>query len=288
MGPGSGKSMLARRLATVLPPLDEHEALETTSIYSAAGKLEGRSLLRARPFRAPHHDVSVAGLVGGGPIPRAGEITLAHHGVLFLDELPEFKRPALESLRQPLEDRHVTIVRARAAIRYPASFALVAAMNPCPCGYRGSSLRSCTCSAETVRRYLARLSGPLLDRIDLHVEVPQVDYRALRGDRAGEGSGAVRERVVEARQRQRRRLHGQPRHANAELGPRQIGEHCRLDEAAERQLEICVRRFALSGRAVHRILRVARTAADLGARERVAAVDVAEAIALRALDREVA
>ncbi len=286
--PGSGKSMLARRLSTVLPPLDEREAIETTSIYSAAGKLDGASLLETRPFRAPHHDVSVAGLVGGGPVPRPGEISLAHHGVLFLDELPEFKRPALEALRQPLEDRRVTIVRAKAAITYPASFSLVGALNPCPCGYRGSPLRACTCSTDTVRRYLARLSGPLLDRIDLHLEVPHVDYRALRADRDGESSSAVRERVTAAQAIQRRRMRGQERYANASLGPRALMKHCALDAAADRHLEACVKRFGLSGRAVHRILRVARTIADLAGRERLASSDVAEAIALRALDRPVA
>jgi magnesium chelatase family protein len=279
--------MLARCLPTVQPPLDEHEALETTAIYSAAGKLDGVSLLSTRPFRSPHHDVSIAGLVGGGPVPRPGEISLAHHGVLFLDELPEFKRPVLEALRQPLEDRRVTIVRARAALTYPASFSLVAAMNPCPCGYRGSSLRSCICSEERVRRYLGRLSGPLLDRIDLHIEVPHIDYRALRAERDGEDSHSVRERVLAARAIQKRRLHGTGRHANAELGPRQLREHCQLDAQCDNHLETCVRRLGLSGRAVHRILRVARTVADLAGRERLAPADLAEAIALRALDREV-
>ncbi|MSP59190.1 MAG: ATP-binding protein [Myxococcales bacterium] len=287
--PGSGKSMLARRLPTILPPLDEHEAVETTAIYSAAGTLAGASLLSDRPFRAPHHDVSVAGLVGGGSVPRPGEISLAHHGVLFLDELPEFKRAALEALRQPLEDRRVTIVRARAAITYPASFALIGALNPCPCGYRGSPLRGCTCSPDVVRRYLARLSGPLLDRIDLHVEVPHIDYRALRSERDGEPSATVRERVLAAREIQKRRARGHDhgRYANAHMGPRQLQQHCRLDATADRHLEACVKRFALSGRAVHRILRVARTVADLAGREHLAPSDVAEAVALRALDRPV-
>ena len=219
-------------------------------------------------------------------MPRPGEISLAHHGVLFLDELPEFKRDALEALRQPLEDRCITIVRARAALTYPAAFALVAAMNPCPCGYRGSPLRGCVCPDERVARYLGRLSGPLLDRIDLHLEVPHTDYRALRDERGGEGSSAVRARVVEARQVQRARLAGSGRFSNAQMGPRQVREHCVLDDASDRHLEACVKRFALSGRAVHRILRVARTIADLSHRERIAPSDVAEAIALRALDRE--
>lgn len=271
--PGSGKSLLARCLSTILPPLDEKEALETTAIYSAAGKLDGASLLTWRPFRAPHHDISVAGLVGGGPLPRPGEISLAHHGVLFLDELAEFKRPVLEALRQPLEDRRVTIVRARAALSYPASFSLVGAMNPCPCGYRGSSLRSCTCSDDRVRRYLERVAF-LAERMDLCVEMPHVDYRTLRDARKNESSAAVRKRVMAARAIQQRR-----RYANAEMGPRQLREHCRLDVAADGHLETCVRRFGLSGRAIHRILRVARTVADLAGRERLVSSDVAEAIA---------
>jgi len=286
--PGSGKSMLARCLPTVLPPLDEREALETTAIYSAAGKLDGASLLRTRPFRAPHHDVSVAGLIGGGPNPRPGEISLAHHGVLFLDELLEFRRAALESLRQPLEERRVTIVRARAALTFPASFALVAAMNPCPCGYLGSSLRSCLCTSDQVRRYMGRLSGPLLDRIDLHVEVPHVDYRALQAERGGESSSCVRERVQSCRAAQRTRLSGTGRRSNAEMGPRQLRQHCLLDGPSDQLLETCVRRFGLSGRAIHRILRVARTCADLAERPDIAAADVAEAISLRTLDREAA
>jgi magnesium chelatase family protein len=282
--PGTGKSMLARRLSTVLPPLDEREAIETTAIYSAAGKLDGMSLVEARPFRAPHHDVSVAGLVGGGSVPRPGEISLAHHGVLFLDELPEFKRPALEALRQPLEEQRVTIVRAKTSVSYPAAFALVAAQNPCPCGYRGSALKNCTCTADQIRRYLHRLSGPMLDRIDLHVEVPHTDYRDMRADRDGESSAAVRERVVEAQAAQRRRSGRR----NAHLEPRQIKGCCKLDAGTDEFLEQCVNRLALSGRAIHRILRVARTVADLAGRERLERRDVAEAINLRALDRAIA
>jgi magnesium chelatase family protein len=284
--PGCGKSMLARRLPTVLPPLDEHQAIETTAIYSAAGKLNGASLLAARPFRAPHHDISVAGLVGGGPVPRPGEISLAHHGVLFLDELPEFKRNVLEAMRQPLEERRVTIVRARAAITYPASCALVAALNPCPCGYRGSSLRSCTCSDGLVKRYLGRLSGPLLDRIDLHLEVPHVQYRDLQAGRDGEPSATVRERVLSAQSVQRRRWRGRARYANALLAPREVREVCALDPDADRHLERCVKRYALSARAVHRVLRVARTVADLSDRAGLIKDDISEAIQLRALDRE--
>ncbi|HEX2570030.1 MAG TPA: YifB family Mg chelatase-like AAA ATPase [Polyangia bacterium] len=285
--PGAGKSMLARCLPSILPPLSHAEAIETTTIYSAAGKLDGASLLAERPFRAPHHDVSLAGLIGGGGMPRPGEISLAHNGVLFLDELLEFQRPVLEALRQPLEERKVTIVRARAAVSYPAAFALIAAMNPCPCGHRGSERRTCICSGARIKRYLGRLSGPLLDRFDLHLDVPQIDYATLRDDRVGEPSARVRERVMAARQVQSERFASAPGcHSNAQLGGRQLREHCRLDARGELQLERCAKRFGLSGRAVHRILRVARTIADLGQSALVLAEHVAEAVALRALDRE--
>ena len=287
--PGSGKSMLARRLPTILPPLSQAEALETTAVYSAAGKLGGASLLEERPFRSPHHDVSVAGMVGGGSMPRPGEISLAHNGVLFLDELPEFRRPVLEALRQPLEERRVTVVRARAVISYPASFSLIAAMNPCPCGYRGSPLRACVCSPDAIRRYLARLSGPLVDRFDLHLEVPHTDYASLVSARDGEASTAVRARVVAARDLQRRRLARAGFHSNAQMGTRQLREHCALDAAADHYLGRCVDRFGLSARSVHRVLRVARTIADLdGGTARLTSTHVGEAIALRVLDREVA
>ena len=283
--PGSGKSLLARCLPTILPALSEQEALETSAIYSVAGKLDGAGLLTSRPFRAPHHDLSITGLVGDGPVPRPGEISLAHHGVLFLDELPEFRRDVLQALRQPLDDRRVTIVRARAALTYPAAFQLVAAFNPCPCGYRGSALRTCVCSDEQVRRYLGRISQPLLDRFDLHVEIPHVAYRTLRTEREGEKSATVRERVVAARVRQHGRMQGSGRSTNSEMGPRQLREHCLLDDNSDRLLASYVTRFGLSGRAVHRILRVARTIADLAGRDGIAPSDVAEAIALRALDR---
>lgn len=286
--PGSGKSMLARRLAGILPPLDEAEALETSMVYSAAGKLEGASLMRRRPFRAPHQNVSLAGLIGGGSgVPKPGEISLAHNGVLFLDELPEMKRPVLEALRQPLEERRVTIVRVRHAVSFPSAFALVAAMNPCPCGYYGSALRNCTCGFSTVRRYRGRVSGPLLDRIDLQVEVPQVDFKELtKSGRAGESSAAVRERVMTARERQRRRLAGTGLHANAELGARQIAEHCRIDGATEAHLAKIVQKRGISARGVHRILRVARTLADLGGRDQIERQHVQCAIDFRALDQE--
>lgn len=278
--PGSGKAMLACRLPTIMPPMDEGEAQALNVVYSAAGRLNGAPLVD-RPFRAPHHDVSVAGLVGGGPTSRPGEVTLAQHGVLFLDELPEFKRSALEALRPVLDDRSVTIVRSRAALTYPANFLLVAAMQPCPCGYYGSSLRTCTCGTDRIKRFRERI-GPMTDRsLSMQIEVPHVDYWALRSDRDGECSADIRARVIVAREVQKKRGPG----LNANMGPRQLALCCRLDDMADRHLDACVRRFALSGRAVHAILRVARTIADLAGRERLASSDVAEAIALRALDR---
>lgn len=286
--PGTGKSMLARRLPGILPPLTETEAIESTAIYSAAGLLGGASLLAERPFRAPHHDISAVGLVGGGSNPRPGEISLAHHGVLFLDELPEFPRGALEALRQPLEDRTITIVRARCAVTYPASFSLVAAMNPCPCGFRGSSLRACVCDSGRLSQYMARLSGPLLDRFDLHVEVPHVDYQTLLSERrTGEGSQRIREQVIAARQLQAARSTEQPRIAasNAGLSAEHALRLGRPDAAGERLLLAYAKRHLLSSRAVHRVLRVARTIADLAGAPQVQAPHVAEALSLRVLDR---
>jgi len=285
--PGSGKSMIARRLPSILPPLDEDEALQTSMIYSAAGKLDGASLIRRRPFRAPHSDVSLVGLLGGGSgVPKPGEISLAHNGVLFLDELPEMKRNVLEGLRQPLEERRITIVRARHAIEFPAAFALVAAMNPCPCGYHGSALRNCICDTSRVRRYRGRISGPLLDRLDLQVEVPQVDFKALTGERSGEPSSMVRERVLAARAIQRRRLAGSGLHANAQMGPRQINRWCRLDDKSSEHLGRIVDKRGISARGVHRILRVARTLADLQGVEAIAREQLQCAIDFRALDQE--
>jgi magnesium chelatase family protein len=279
--------MIARRLPTILPPLDEDEALQTSMIYSAAGKLDGASLIRRRPFRAPHQDVSLAGLVGGGSgIPKPGEISLAHNGVLFLDELPEMKRNVLEGLRQPLEERRITIVRSRHAVEFPASFALVAAMNPCPCGHYGSIVRQCTCSSRRVQQYRGRISGPLLDRLDLQVEVPQVDYKALTEERAGEPSSTVRERVLAARERQRRRFAASGLHANAQMGSRQIGKWCRLEEASSTHLGRIVAKRGISARGVHRILRVARTIADLQGCESIQREHLQCAIDFRALDQE--
>jgi magnesium chelatase family protein len=284
--PGAGKSMLARRLPTILPPLDDSEALETSVVYSAAGKLQGAPRVRRRPFRSPHHEITPAAMLGGGYMPKPGEISLAHNGVLFLDEFPEFKRPVLEALREPLEEGVVTIVRARTAVRFPASFALAAAMNPCPCGYHGSSVRTCVCDLGAVRRYRNRLSGPLLDRIDLQVWVPQIPYGQLTSERAGEPSATVQARVVAARQRQQRRFAGTRLHANAQMRPRDLARWCALDEASHHTLGELARRRCLSARAVHRTIRVARTIADLDGSETVRRDHLLRAVDFRALDQE--
>ncbi len=289
--PGSGKTMLAQRIPTVLPPLAFEEALEVSTIYSVSGMLgPGKSLLRSRPFRAPHHTISHIGLVGGGAYPRPGEVSLAHRGVLFLDELPEFSKQALETLRQPLEDGRVGISRAAAALTYPADFMLVAAMNPCPCGYSTDPRRSCTCSGQDVQRYRARISGPLLDRIDMHVEVPAVAYTDLQAGPGGESSASMYARILKARQRQTER-YAAPREkgprcrCNADLSGSLLEEHCRLDEESRAFLGEAVSALALSARAYTRILRIARTIADLESAPGIQVPHLAEAVNCRVLDR---
>ncbi|MBI4890045.1 MAG: YifB family Mg chelatase-like AAA ATPase [Acidobacteria bacterium] len=280
--PGSGKTMLARRIPGILPPLPMSEALEATQIHSVAGVLpRGTGLLRARPFRAPHHTISDAALVGGGlGMPRPGEVSLAHHGVLFLDELPEFPRNVLELLRQPLEERQIVIARSQLTLAFPAGFTLVAAMNPCRCGYHGDPTRECRCTGAQIQQYLGKISGPLLDRIDLHIEVPAVPFQELRGRDGGAGSAEMRGRVLAARAIQQRRGW-----VNAEIPPGQLRELCPLDAAGERTLELAVKRMALSARAHDRILKVARTIADLAGVEQMQAKHVAEAVQYRSLDR---
>jgi len=278
--PGSGKSMLARRLPGILPPPSFDEAVATTRIHSAAGLLNGGGLVTQRPFRSPHHTISDAGLIGGGTIPRPGEVSLAHNGVLFLDELPEFRRTALEVLRQPMEDGSVQISRAAASLCYPAGFLLVAAMNPCPCGYLGDASHNCRCSQREVARYRGRISGPLMDRIDLHVEVPPVPVKSLLDKVDEEPSATVAERVLAARKIQHERLPNQgPNHC---MGNDQVAEYCAPDAAGKALLEQAVRSMGLSARAYHRTLKVARTIADLAAADAVGAEHLAEAIQYRA------
>ena len=285
--PGSGKSMLARRLPTILPPLSHDEALETTKIHSVAGKTGvSGGLMTRRPFRMPHHLTSQAALVGGGQSPRPGEVSLAHNGVLFLDELPEFGRSVLEVLRQPLEEKRIHVSRARYSVEYPANFMLVAAMNPCPCGYYNHPTRECTCAPGAVHRYMNRISGPLVDRIDLHIEVTPVPPSALSEAAAGESSAAVRERVMRARAIQQERFREVPGiYTNAMMHGALLREHCRLDRETAALLEQAMTRLSLSARAYDRILKVARTIADLAGREQISRADVAEAINYRSLDR---
>jgi magnesium chelatase family protein len=284
--PGSGKTMLARRLPTILPPMSFEEAIETTKIHSVAGLLSDRvGLIGMRPFRAPHHTISDAGLIGGGTVPRPGEVSLAHNGVLFLDELPEFHRHVLDVLRQPIEDGEVTIARASMSLTFPARFMLAAAMNPCQCGWFGDTFHECTCTPPLIQRYLARISGPLMDRIDMHIQVPAVKYKELVQDDKAEESTVIRERILAARRIQFQRLEPFRIYCNAQMTPRTLRRFCKPDAECEKQMENAITRLGLSARAYDRILRVSRTMADLEGQERIQARHVAEAIQYRTLDR---
>lgn len=285
--PGSGKTMLSQRIPTVLPPLGFEEALEVTKIYSVAGQLgSAQSLIVTRPFRSPHHTISDIGLIGGGRYPQPGEVSLAHRGVLFLDEMPEFKKQALEVLRQPLEDGEVSISRSLMSLSYPADFMLVAAMNPCPCGYLTDDRHTCTCTPAGVARYRAKLSGPLLDRIDLHVDVPAVPYEDLKAERGSMDSRTMRERILAAREIQRTRYQGMPLHTNAQLSGAALEEHCRCGKEEHGFLEQAVKTLGLSARAYTRILRIARTIADIEGAPTISVVHLAEAINYRTMDRQ--
>ncbi len=284
--PGSGKSMIAKRLGTILPELSFEEALDITKIHSIMGLVgDGNGLVKRRPFRSPHHTISAAGLVGGGTTPSPGEVSLAHLGVLFLDELPEFRRDVLEVMRQPLEDRKVTISRASGTLTFPANFMLVCAMNPCPCGYYGDSIKECTCSQAKIHQYRQRISGPLLDRIDLHITVPRVPFDKLRVPTEGEPSDDIRHRVDEARHRQEARFKGQGIWANGQMSERDIREHCRIPDEAHALLKRAVDSLGLSARAYNRVFKISRTIADLDGVERITTAHVAEAIQYRMLDR---
>jgi magnesium chelatase family protein len=286
--PGSGKTMLAKRLHTILPDMTLDEAIETTKVHSVAGVLDpGSALVTGRPFRSPHHTISDVGLIGGGRTPKPGEVSLAHNGVLFLDELPEFRRSVLEVLRQPLEEGSVTIARALMSISYPSAFMLVGAMNPCPCGFLGDMKKDCTCTPMQIQNYRARLSGPLLDRIDIHCDVPAVRFRELEGGSGGETSLEVKKRVDSARSIQASRFDGMGIFSNSRMGPREIKSYCRTGPESSRLLETAVDRLGLSARAYTRILKVARTMADLEAEENISARHIAEAVQYRTLDRPV-
>ncbi|KKL49138.1 hypothetical protein LCGC14_2318500 [marine sediment metagenome] len=284
--PGAGKTMLSKRLHTILPPIGFEEAVETTRVHSVAGFLKGQdSLIEKRPFRTPHHTISDVALIGGGQVPRPGEVSLANHGVLFLDELPEFKRSVLEVLRQPLEDGQVTVSRAIASVTFPAKFMLVAAMNPCPCGYHSDPKHECTCTGAQIHRYRSKISGPLMDRIDIHIEVPAVPYKKLSDERAGERSEVVLERVMRARDIQRERLQAEGVYSNSEMRSRHIKKFCRPEDDAEKLMEAAVGKLGLSARAYTRILKLSRTIADLEAEDTIKTHHVSEAIQYRTLDR---
>jgi magnesium chelatase family protein len=286
--PGSGKSMLAKRLPTILPPLTFEESLETTKIHSVAGILpKNKALITQRPFRNPHHTISDAALIGGGSFPRPGEVSFAHHGVLFLDELPEFKKNVLEVLRQPLEDSQVTVSRSKMSLEFPANFMLAAAMNPCPCGYFTDTNKECTCNTAQIQKYMAKISGPLLDRIDIHIEVPAVKFKELTSKSRGESSEKIRDRVIVARGIQSKRFTGKKLiYKNADMGSKEITEYCRLDSSSEELLKMAMTKLGLSARAYDRILKVGRTIADLENSPNILAQHISEAIQYRSLDRE--
>ncbi len=286
--PGSGKTMLAKRLPSILPPLTFDEALEATKIYSVAGVLDASSsLITERQFRSPHHTVSDAALIGGGSYPRPGEVSFAHHGVLFLDEFPEFKKNVLEVLRQPMEDRRVTISRSKMSVEFPANFMLAAAMNPCPCGYLTDPDHECTCSVNAIQRYMGKISGPLVDRIDIQIEVPAIKYKELASDTTGETSAEIRKRVIAARRIQTERFADLPNvHKNADMGTHEIRKYCKLDTAGKDLLKMAITKLGLSARAYDRILKVSRTIADVENSENILAQHVGEAIQYRSLDRE--
>src|SRR6185503_7765143 len=283
--PGSGKTMLAKRIPTILPPLEFEEAIECTKIHSVVGLTEKHGLITTRPFRSPHHTISDAGLIGGGAIPRPGEVSLAHNGVLFLDELPEFERNVLEVLRQPLEDGNVTISRAAMSVTFPSTFMLAAAMNPCPCGFFNDPTRECKCSPMQIQRYVSKISGPLLDRIDIHIDVPAVKFKELSSDAPGESSEAIRERVDRARRVQLERFHSEKIFCNAQMSSRLIRKYCLIDSTSKGLLENAITRLGLSARAYDRILKVSRTLADLEEKPGIEAQHVSEAIQYRTLDR---
>jgi magnesium chelatase family protein len=286
--PGSGKTMLARRLPSVLPQMSFDESIETTKIHSVMGLLrQGQPLIATRPFRSPHHTISDAGLIGGGQIPRPGEVSLSHHGVLFLDELPEFKRNVLEALRQPLEDGSVTISRALTSLTYPASLMLVAAMNPCKCGFHGDPLHQCLCTPHQIQTYRSRVSGPLMDRIDIHIEVPAIKFREIADDTPAEPSASIRERVTLARTVQQDRFKSDGIYANAHMKPRHIRKYCKIDADSQQLMETAMNRLGLSARAYNRILKVARTIADIDGSGTIATEHISEAIQYRSLDRRI-
>ncbi|MDI1472182.1 MAG: YifB family Mg chelatase-like AAA ATPase [Thermodesulfovibrio sp.] len=286
--PGSGKSMLARRLPGILPPMTLQEAIETTKIHSVAGLLyEGVGLVLKRPFRSPHHSASDIALIGGGQIPKPGEVSLAHNGVLFLDELPEFKRNVLEVLRQPLEDGYVTVARSYATVQFPARFLLVAAMNPCPCGHYGDTLKPCTCTPNMIMRYRSKVSGPLLDRIDIHIEVPRVNYDDLRDDSPSESSKSICERVIKARQIQLKRFQEEGIFSNAHMKTKHLKKFCKLDEDSHSLLKNAMEKLGLSARAHSKIIKVARTIADLEGSENIKYHHIAEAIQYRSFERQI-